>query len=132
MQIGLLAKRAGVPIDTVRYYERNGILPPPERQASGYRAYSERDVERLRFLRRAKALGFTLVEIRDLLELSSRRDDDMGSLKAAASEKLADVEHKLAELSRIRDGLRVLVDACPGHGALERCPILAALAQEDA
>ena len=132
MQIGLLAKRAGVPIDTVRYYERNGILPPPERQASGYRAYNERDVERLRFLRRAKALGFTLVEIRDLLELSSRRDDDMGSLKATASEKLADVEQKLAELSRIRDGLRVLVDACPGHGALERCPILAALAQEDA
>ena len=132
MQIGLLAKRAGVPIDTVRYYERNGILPPPERQASGYRAYTERDVERLRFLRRAKALGFTLVEIRDLLELSSRRDDDMGSLKATASEKLADVEQKLAELSRIRDGLRVLVDACPGHGALERCPILAALAQEDA
>lgn len=132
MQIGLLAKRAGVPIDTVRYYERNGILPPPERQASGYRAYNERDVERLRFLRRAKALGFTLVEIRDLLELSSRRDDDMGSLKATASEKLADVEQKLAELSRIRDGLRVLVDACPGHGALQRCPILAALAQEDA
>ncbi|SFK92614.1 heavy metal-responsive transcriptional regulator [Lysobacter sp. cf310] len=132
MQIGLLAKRAGVPIDTVRYYERNGILPPPERQASGYRAYDERDVERLRFLRRAKALGFTLVEIRDLLELSSRRDDDMGSLKTAASEKLADVERKLAELSRIRDGLRVLVEACPGHGALQRCPILAALAQEDA
>lgn len=132
MQIGLLAKRAGVPIDTVRYYERNGILPPPERQASGYRAYDERDVERLRFLRRAKALGFTLVEIRDLLELSSRRDDDMGSLKTAASEKLADVERKLAELSRIRDGLRVLVAACPGHGALQRCPILAALAQEDA
>lgn len=132
MQIGQLAKRAGVPIDTVRYYERNGILPSPERQASGYRAYGERDVERLRFLRRAKALGFTLVEIRDLLELSSRRDDDMGNLKAAASEKLADVEHKLAELTRIRDGLRVLVDACPGHGALERCPILAALAQEDA
>lgn len=132
MQIGLLAKRAGVPIDTVRYYERNGILPPPERQASGYRAYDERDVERLRFLRRAKALGFTLVEIRDLLELSSRRDDDMGSLKTAASEKLADVERKLAELSRIRDGLRVLVEACPGHGALQRCPIMAALAQEDA
>ncbi|KRA20718.1 MULTISPECIES: heavy metal-responsive transcriptional regulator [unclassified Lysobacter] len=132
MQIGLLAKRAGVPIDTVRYYERNGILPAPERQASGYRAYDERDVERLRFLRRAKALGFTLVEIRDLLELSSRRDDDMGSLKAAASEKLADVERKLAELSLIRDGLRMLIEACPGHGALQRCPILAALAQEDA
>ncbi|RDZ29699.1 heavy metal-responsive transcriptional regulator [Lysobacter silvisoli] len=131
MQIGQLAKRAGVAIDTVRYYERNGILPLPERQASGYRAYDERDVDRLRFLRRAKALGFTLTEIRDLLELSSRRDDDMGGLKAAANEKLADVERKLAELSRVRDGLRQLVDACPGHGALQRCPILAALAQEE-
>ncbi|KQZ57782.1 MULTISPECIES: heavy metal-responsive transcriptional regulator [unclassified Lysobacter] len=132
MQIGLLAKRAGVPIDTVRYYERNGILPPPERQPSGYRAYSQRDVERLRFLRRAKALGFTLVEIRDLLELSSRRDDDMGNLKATASEKLAHVEGKLTELTRIRDGLRELIEACPGHGTLDSCPILAALAQEDA
>lgn len=132
MQIGQLAKRAGVPIDTVRYYERNGILPAPERQASGYRAYDERDVERLRFLRRAKALGFTLVEIRDLLALSASRDDDMAGLKATASEKLADVERKLAELGRIRDGLSALIEACPGHGALERCPILAALAQEDA
>ncbi|UHQ21427.1 heavy metal-responsive transcriptional regulator [Lysobacter sp. 5GHs7-4] len=132
MQIGQLAKRAGVPIDTVRYYERNGILPAPERQASGYRAYDERDVERLRFLRRAKALGFTLVEIRDLLALSASRGDDMAGLKATASEKLADVERKLAELGRIRDGLSALIEACPGHGALERCPILAALAQEDA
>lgn len=132
MQIGQLAKRAGVPIDTVRYYERNGILPAPERQASGYRAYDDRDVERLRFLRRAKALGFTLVEIRDLLALSVSRSDDMAGLKATASEKLADVERKLAELGRIRDGLSALIEACPGHGALERCPILAALAQEDA
>ncbi len=132
MQIGQLARRAGVPIDTVRYYERNGILPPPERQSSGYRRYGDDDVSRLRFVRRAKGLGFTLGEIRELLALSSRRDDDMAGLKATASEKLADVEQKLAELTRVRDGLRTLVASCPGHGALERCPILAALAEETA
>lgn len=130
MKIGQLAQHAEVNIDTVRYYERQGLLPPPARQASGYRRYDETDVARLRFVRRAKALGFTLVEIRELLELSGRREDDMGSLKATASEKLADVEIKLAELTRIRDGLRTLVAACPGHGALEHCPILHALADD--
>lgn len=132
MHIGQLAKRTGVAIDTVRYYERNGILPAPQRQASGYRSYDEQDVARLRFVRRAKALGFTLVEIRDLLALSGRREDDMAGLKAAATEKLVDVERRLAELDRIRDGLQRLVASCPGHGALETCPILAALAEENA
>ncbi|MEZ0470049.1 heavy metal-responsive transcriptional regulator [Luteimonas salinilitoris] len=132
MQIGQLADRSGVAIDTVRYYERHSILPQPQRQPSGYRRYSEDDVARLRFVRRAKGLGFTLTEIRDLLALSSRPADDMAGLKAAANEKLADVEHKLAELTRIRDGLQALVAACPGHGTLERCPILAALSEEPA
>lgn len=132
MKIGQLARHAEVNIDTVRYYERQGLLPQPARQASGYRRYDQTDVARLRFVRRAKALGFTLTEIRELLELSGRREDDMGSLKATATEKLADVEAKLAELTRIRDGLRMLVAACPGHGALEHCPILHALADEPA
>ena len=130
MKIGELAQRVGVGIDTVRYYERQGLLPVPERLASGYRRYDEVDIARLRFVRRAKALGFTLVEIRELLALSGRREDDMGSLKAAAIEKLSDVEVKLAELTRIRDGLRALVASCPGHGALEECPILNALAED--
>jgi Hg(II)-responsive transcriptional regulator len=130
MKIGELAQRAGVGIDTVRYYERQGLLPAPQRQASGYRRYEEADVERLCFVRRAKALGFTLVEIRDLLELSGHRADDMASMKAAATEKLADVEAKVAELNRIREGLEALVASCPGHGALEECPILHALAED--
>jgi DNA-binding transcriptional MerR regulator len=108
------------------------LLPAPQRLASGYRSYDRGDIARLRFVRRAKALGFTLSEIRELLALSGRREDDMGGLKAAATEKLADVERKLDELQRIRDGLRALVASCPGHGALERCPILAALAEGDA
>lgn len=127
MKIGELARRTEVAIDTVRYYERQGLLPEPQRQPSGYRVYRPDDVIRLNFIRRAKALGFTLEEIRELLALSGRREDDMGSLKAAAEQKVADVEAKLAELTRIRDGLRTLVEACPGHGALDACPILHAL-----
>lgn len=132
MQIGQLAQQAGVPIDTVRYYERQGILPPPERQVSGYRHYRPDDVARLRFVRRAKALGFSLAEVRELLALSGGPAEDMSGLKAAASEKLDDVGHKIAELERIRDGLEALIAACPGHGALAQCPILAALSGDEA
>ena len=132
MKIGELAHRSEVGIDTVRYYERQGLLPAPERLASGYRCYDQSDVARLRFVRRAKALGFTLAEIRELLALSGRREDDMSGLKAAATEKLADVEVKLAELTRIRNGLKTLVASCPGLGALEQCPILNALAEDNA
>lgn len=127
MKIGELAQRAGVGIDTVRYYEKQGLLPRAQRLESGYRTYDGQDLKRLRFVRRAKALGFTLNEIRELLDLSARRDDDMAAMKAAASEKIADVKARLAELERIREGLEALVASCPGHGALERCPILNAL-----
>ena len=130
MKIGTLAKRADVAIDTVRYYERQGLLPAPVRLASGYRDYTDGDVARLRFIRRAKALGFTLGEIGELLALSARRDGDMAGMKSAAQQKLADVDAKLAELQRIRQGLTDLVASCPGHGALEHCPILDALAGE--
>ena len=129
MKIGQFAQRAGVGIDTVRYYERHGLLSSPDRLASGYRQYSEQDLAPLRFIRRAKALGFTLVEIQELLALSGQQDHSMAAVKAAASEKLADVEARMAELARVRDGLRVLVEACPGHGARAACPILNALAE---
>ena len=132
MKIGELSRRTGIGIDTVRYYERQGLLRPASRMASGYRLFDAEDVSRLQFIRRAKVLGFTLEEIRDLLALSDQRDDDMASLKALASAKLADVERRLAELERMRDGLRTLVDACPGHGAMARCPILNALAEDAA
>lgn len=132
MKIGELASKAGVNIDTVRYYERQGLLPAPQRLSSGYRQYAPEDVSRLRFVRRAKALGFTLLEIRDLLELSGQRGQDMAGMKATALNKLEDVEEKLAELTRIRDGLKTLVDSCPGHGVLEQCPILNALSEDAA
>lgn len=130
MKIGELARRCDVNIDTIRYYERQGLLPEPDRQVSGYRRYQISDIERLRFVRRAKALGFTLGEIRELLALSDHRDEDMGELHAAAMAKLADIDARLAELTRIREGLHTLVEACPGQGALAQCPILNALASD--
>jgi Zn(II)-responsive transcriptional regulator len=127
--IGQLAKRAGVAIDTVRYYERNAMLTPAGRLESGYRRYGETELKRLRFIRRAKVLGFTLADIRELLSLSDERN--VAKVKLAAEAKLAEVEQRLAELERIRNGLRTLVAACPGHGRAEACPILNALNEED-
>ncbi|MEO7324955.1 MAG: heavy metal-responsive transcriptional regulator [Dokdonella sp.] len=129
--IGEIAKRAGVGIDTVRYYERSDLLPPPTRRASGYREYEASDVRRLRFILRAKAIGFSLDEIRDLLALSFDRDRGVEGIKSRAEVRLADVESRIAELQRVRRGLKALVANCPGHGPLERCPILAALSKDD-
>ena len=131
MKIGELATKAGVSIDTVRYYEREGVLPTPKRHDSGYRRYSVDDVERLQFVRRAKALGFSLQEITELLSLSKRRGDDMISVRLAAESKLQDVNHKLDELTRIKHGLDSLLAACPGHGEISDCPILAALTKSE-
>jgi DNA-binding transcriptional MerR regulator len=123
--IGTLAKRAGVGIDTVRYYERSGLLSPRTRLASGYRRYGELELSRLRFIRRAQALGFTLKEIQDLLAISARKD--VKRVKRAAQSKLADVELRIAALERVREGLSTLIAACPGHGRAADCPILKAL-----
>jgi MerR family copper efflux transcriptional regulator len=130
LTIGRLAERAGVGIDTVRYYERAGLLPEPPRRASGYRDYPADSVRRLHFIRRAKDLGFTLNEIGELLELSGPHGDT-AAVRKAAQDKLEVVERKLAELQRVRDGLRTLIEACPGHGPLRDCPILQALSAEE-
>jgi len=127
--IGALAKRAGVGIDTVRYYERSGLLLPRARLASGYRRYSPAEVARLRFIRRAQGLGFTLREVRELLALSKQRD--VARVKRVAQAKLVDVEQRIASLQRVRRGLVSLIDACPGHGRAEDCPILSSLSGED-
>ncbi len=127
--IGQLAKRTGVPIDTVRHYERIGLLRPAARLASGYRRYGDAELKRLRFIRRAKALGFTLDEIHELLALSAGRN--VQSIRKAASARLADIESRMKELTRIRESLRQLIAACPGHGRAESCPILNALQQDE-
>src|SRR5690606_2498393 len=116
MKIGTLARRAGVAIDPVRYYEREGLLPAPARLPSGHRDSGDGAVVCLRFSRRAMALAFAVGEIPELLQLSSRREGDRAGVKAAAIHKLADVDATLAELQRIRQGLTELVESCPGHG----------------
>lgn len=131
MRIGELARRAGVNIDTVRYYERSGVLPAPARTASGYRDYDAGDLARLDFVRRAKRLGFTLAQAVELLELGSGPDADVFAVRMAATARLRDVESRIAELAAMRDVLHSLVDACPGHGPRDACPILRAFESTD-
>ncbi|SFW16195.1 MULTISPECIES: heavy metal-responsive transcriptional regulator [Luteibacter] len=132
LTIGRVAQSAGVAIDTIRFYEREGLLPEPRRRPSGYREYDQGAVARLRFIRRAKDLGFTLEEIRDLLALSADRHGGVEGVRERAAARLRAIDARIAELQRVRDGLSELVEACPGHGAPEDCPILKALAEPEA
>lgn len=127
MRIGELAERAGVNVQTVRYYERRGLLPEPDRKPSGYRLYGEEDLLRLRFILRAKALGFTLAEIEELLDLrvDPRRTAD--DVRRHAEEKIADVEAKIRDLRGIRRALRQLVESCDAHGSIEECALMHAI-----
>ena len=131
LTIGVVAKRVGVAIDTIRFYEREGLLPEPARRASGYRSYGDGTIAQLRFIRRAKQLGFTLEEIRELLTLSTDRQRGVKAVKKRAQERLAAIDQRIVDLQRVRDGLAQLVESCPGHGAPEHCPILQALIGEE-
>jgi MerR family transcriptional regulator, copper efflux regulator len=127
-ETGLAAQRLTLD-DTVRYYERNGLLTPQMRLASGYRRYGDIELARLRFIRRAQGLGFTLKEIKQLLALSAQRD--VGRVKRSAQAKLVDVKARIAALERVSEGLTTLIEACPGHGRAADCPILRALTGEE-
>lgn len=126
-KIGDLAAAAGVGRDTIRYYERMGLLREPERTAAGYRLYNETDLERVNFIRSAQELGFTLDQSRQLLDL---RGSDTATAQAVLDithAKIADAEARLKRLSDIRDMLRMLADECPGEVPVSDCPILAFL-----
>lgn len=127
LTIGKIAKASGVGVETIRFYEREGLLPHPDRTASGYRTYSGDTARRLRFIRRARDLGFTLPEIAELFELTADRSADAAAVRARAVEKLADVEERIRTLQRIRSTLAHLVERCDGHGPLAECPILDSL-----
>jgi DNA-binding transcriptional MerR regulator len=129
MQIGELAKRAGIDVDTVRRYEQQGLLLRPLLPGSDFRIYDQDDVQRLRFIRQATELGFTLEEVSEVLELSDEQQDDRTGLIETAETRLQALEDHIAQLKRLRTGLRHLVAACPEHGATAVCRILAASAE---
>ena len=127
LSIGVLAKRAGVGVETVRFYERRGLVRRPARPSIGRRAYPEEAVGRIRFIRNAQSLGFTLLDITALLALRVTAGTSCAAVRSRASAKLADVKQRVVDLERIRVALEKLVAACPGRGALVSCTILEAL-----
>lgn len=128
MTIGQVAREAGVGVETLRFYEREGLLEQPGRRESGYRQYDPAVVGRLRFIQRAKTLGFTLREIKELLRLHGDEDATRADVKRRAEGKIADIEAKIEDLRRMRAALGELVQACDGDGPLHGCPIIEALA----
>ncbi|HVH59836.1 MAG TPA: heavy metal-responsive transcriptional regulator [Candidatus Sulfotelmatobacter sp.] len=126
MQIGAVAKKIGLSVDAIRFYERNSLLPRPSRTQGGFRQYAESDVETLAFIRRVQGLGFRLREIRGLLQLRGNRLQPCAPVRRRLQEKLADVRKKLADLEKLAHELRLALRSCdrelrhrPGH-----CPIL--------
>lgn len=126
LTIGAVAKSCGVNVETVRYYQRRGLLEAPRRPAGGVRRYGEDAVRRLLFIRRAQALGFTLGQVAELLRLE--RTPDCGLARKLAAAKLADVELRLADLERLRQTLAALIRACAAGRDPRSCPIVESLA----
>ncbi len=127
LTIGQLAKKAQVHVETVRYYERRGLIPQPPRRWSGYRQYSQGDIARLQFIKRAQELGFSLKEIAELLALRVDPTTSCSDVKKRAEVKIADVEARIQALERMRKALKKLVASCSGRGPTSACPILEAL-----
>lgn len=128
MTIGKVARAVGVGVETIRFYERRGLIEqPPRPEGGGYRVYSGETVRRVHFIRRAQELGFSLREIADLLTLRTTHNADASDVRRRATTKLQDVDQKIERLQRIREGLTTLLDSCPGAGPLQCCSILDAL-----
>lgn len=130
-KIGEVASRADINKETVRYYEKRDLIPRPDRRRSGYRIYTQRHIDQIRFIKRAQELGFTLNEIRELLELRINEDTTCSDIKKEAELKYGDVQKKIKDLVRIKEILIDLIDSCAGEGAKGDCPILNALEGEN-
>lgn len=131
MTIGQVARQAGVGVETVRFYERAGLLAAPPRRESGYRQYAQDAVARIQFIKRAKELGFSLKEITELLSLRVDPETTCGEVKQRAEAKMANIDAKLRDLQRMKAALAELVAACSGSGPTSHCPILDALESHD-
>lgn len=122
-----LARRGGINLESIRFYENQGLLPKPPRTPSGYRIFPPETVRRVQFIKRAQELGFTLKQIRELLALSLDPDTRCGDVRRRAEEKLVDIDQKIKDLRQIKQTLTRLASACPGRGKTSDCPILASL-----
>lgn len=131
LTIGQLAKKAQVNVETIRYYERRGLLPEPPRRESGYRQYSESDLARIRFIKRAKELGFSLKEILELLSLRIDPKTTCADVKERAELKISDIEGKIRALQSMKRALTKLAALCRGRGPTSECPILEMLNSKD-
>lgn len=131
LKIGDVSRQAQVNIETLRYYERRGLLEKPPRSNSNYRLYPEEAVSRVRFIKRAQELGFTLKEIADLLSLRATLGAGCIAVRRRAEEKVTDVNEKIRTLEAMRTALSKLIAQCSGEGPITDCPILETLDSED-
>lgn len=127
LTIGQVARQAEIGVETVRFYEREGLLEPPLRRQSGYRQFEPDVVDRIRFIKRSQQLGFTLREVKELLVLRFNPLATRGEVRDAAIVKLADIDQRIADLEQMKQALEPLIDSCDGQGTVDGCPILAAL-----
>ena len=127
LRTGEVAAKAGVNVQTLRYYERRGLLQEPQRRSSGYREYPPDAVQLIRFIKRAQELGFTLVEIEELLRLRSDQEAACSEVKSTAEAKIDDIEQKIRHLRAMKCALEVLVASCASEGSTRHCPILETL-----
>lgn len=127
VRIGVLARQADVATETLRYYERLGLISPVGRSAGNYRLYGAEARHRLNFIRRAQALGFSLEDISELMSLHERAGAKASDAKLITQRRLLEVEDKIADLERMRHGLSELIEECEGKGSVTECPIMAAL-----
>lgn len=127
LRTGEVAARAGVNVQTLRYYERKGLLREPERRASGYREYAPDAVGLVRFIKRAQELGFTLAEVEELLQLRSNQETVCSEVRSAAEEKIAGIEEKIQQLRAMKRALGALVAACAREASPCYCPLIEAL-----
>jgi MerR family transcriptional regulator, copper efflux regulator len=131
MTVGIAARRAGVKIDTIRYYERRALLPKSPRTEAGYRTFTDETVQRLRFIKHAQALGFTLNEIKQLLALRFTPGRTCADVRSRAEAKTADIERKIRSLQVMKRALQQLVSACKSDGPASKCSFLENLNGED-
>src|SRR5438034_2359258 len=127
LTIGYLAKATGTKVVTVRYYEQVGLLPAPPRTSGNYRTYGADHLNRLRFIRRCRDLGFTLYQVRDLLRLSSQENQPCAEVNRISAEHLTEIDQKIADLTRLADELRRINGRCKGGRTIADCRIIEAL-----